>query len=71
MTIRTIEVNVTDLEKSVVKLLADGCTVPEIAKALALNSRTLETRVSNIRERYTARNIAHLVAIFLRNKLID
>lgn len=71
MTVRIIEVNVTDMEKSVAKLLADGCTVPEIAKELTLNSRTLESKVANIKERYGARNIAHLVAIFLRNKLIE
>ena len=71
MTIHTIKLNVTDSEIELVKLLADGYTVPKISERLSMNRRTLEANVWFVKGKYKSTTLANLVAIFLRNKLID
>ena len=67
----TIQINVTDKEKDLVRFLADGYTVAEIAKKISVNRRTLETYVLLVKKKFQSTTLANLVAIFLKNKLID
>jgi len=71
MAIYTIQINVTDKEKDLVRLLADGYTVAEIAKKNSVNRRTLEMYVLLVKKKFQSSTLANLVAIFLKNKLID
>lgn len=71
MAVHTIKVNVTERETQLVKLLADGNTLPEISKQTDTKLRTLEAKVSILKRKYQSQTLANLVAVFLRNKLID
>lgn len=66
-----VHLNVTDKETEIVKLLADGNTIPDIAVKMGLNRRSLEAKVATLKDKYRSSTVAHLVAVFLRNKLID
>lgn len=71
MTKFTINVNVTEGEMMIVTLLAEGNNIPEIATKLNINKRTLEKKVIVIKQKFHSTTLAGLVAIFLRNKLIE
>lgn len=55
----------------IVRCLADGFTIPEIAKNNNLKKRGLEERVKKIRETVSANTLAQLVAKYLRSKIIE
>lgn len=59
----------TDIE--IVQLLSDGKTVKEIASEMNVNSRAVEHRIVLMRSKYFAWTCSHLVAIFIRKKLIE
>lgn len=65
-----VQLNVSTEDKKIVKMLADGSTVPEIAEGFSINTRTFEKRISLLKNMYGCKNITNLVAYFLRNKLI-
>lgn len=58
-------------DKKIISMIADGYTVLEISKSLKINRRTLEAKMIKIKNRYGARTQANLVAIFLRNRLLE
>ena len=64
-------VKVTIREMSIVKMLSDGLRTSKIAEVLDLSPRTIETLIQNLKLRTLSDTIPHLVAIFLRNKIID
>ncbi len=62
---------ITDEEKELVRMIADGKAAKKIAKEKKINYNTFAFNLSIIRGKCGALNTPHLVAYFLRNKLID
>lgn len=55
----------------IVQLLANGYKVSEIAKEKNIPLPTLQKKIYILRERLLCKSIAHLVANYLRKKIID
>lgn len=55
----------------IVQLLANGYTVPEIAKEKMIPKTTLHKKIYILRERCVCKTVSELVANYLRKKLID
>lgn len=62
---------ITKEEIDIVKMLADGLTLTQVAIKKKTTKSTLATNMSFLRGRIGCTNMANLVAYFLRNKLID
>ena len=60
----------TQRELTVLRLLADGHSTSEVAKALAYSERTVKTAVQQLTSRLQLRNRTHAVAYALREGLI-
>jgi DNA-binding NarL/FixJ family response regulator len=58
--------DVTERERAVLRLLADGCETGEIARRLCYSTRTVTSVVHDITQRFRLRNRAHAVAYALR-----
>lgn len=54
-----------------VQKLSDGYRVPEIAKEISVNVRTLEKRILVLKRQCLCKTVAHLVANYLRRKIIE
>lgn len=64
-------VTVTQEEKiEIVKGISEGKTLSEISDDLKVNTKTLEKRLERLRVDYQAKTSCHLVAIFIRKKII-
>lgn len=61
----------TDREKQVLKLVAEGCTSPEIAEMLHLSKKTVMAHRSNIYQKLGTNNRAELVRLAIRRHLIE
>ncbi len=59
---------VTDIE--IVQMLSEGIIGSEIANRIGMNIRTLEARLTRIRDKSNSTNVAHLVGNYFRKKLI-
>jgi DNA-binding CsgD family transcriptional regulator len=58
------------VEESIIsQMLREGLTAKEIAREMAVSHRTVEHRISQLKERYKARNVAHLTAILCQDVL--
>lgn len=55
----------------IVQYLANGYKVREIAEIANINRRTLEDRILDLRERHLCKTVTHLVANYLRKKMIE
>jgi DNA-binding NarL/FixJ family response regulator len=62
--------DLTDREREVLRLLADGCDTAEIAGRLAYSEPTIKNVVQRLFERLQARNRPHAVAVALRAGII-
>lgn len=51
--------------------LSQGKKVEQIAGEIFMSNRTLEAKLNTLRGEYSCINLTHLVATFLRNKIID
>lgn len=60
----------SDRERAVLSLVADGHETSEIAKSLAYSTRTVTSVVQDITHRFRLRNRAHAVAYALRMGLL-
>ncbi len=58
----------TEREKDVLDLLAEGFTSNEVAEKLHLSVRTVETHRRNMLNKYGARNVTHLLGILYAQK---
>jgi PAS domain S-box-containing protein len=65
------EGGLTPREREITTLLAEGCDGREIAERLVLSPETVRTHIRNAMERTNARTRAHLIAIALRERMID
>ncbi len=54
-----------------IKMIADGISREEVSRAKKYNSRTMATHIGIMLKIFGCTSIAHLVATFLRNKIID
>jgi LuxR family quorum sensing-dependent transcriptional regulator len=61
----------TEREREVLALAADGKTAKEMAQALGISVRSVEGRMTTAVRVLGAKNRSHAVAIALRNKLIE
>jgi DNA-binding CsgD family transcriptional regulator len=57
--------------KEIVKMFSDGFSTQEIAIEKNVSGRTLEKHIADIKAELGAKSIAHLVATFIRNKVIE
>lgn len=62
---------VSDRDKKMVKMLADGESGVKIAKTFSVNKNTLATQMAELRKKMGCKNSTHLVAYFFKNGLID
>ncbi len=62
----TLAPNITERERAVLRLLADGRETGEIAHELCYSTRTVTSVVHDITQRFRLRNRAHAVAFALR-----
>lgn len=58
-------------DERVVQLLSEGKTIAEVAGEMNVNVRTMEARIGRLKKKTECSTLPHLVATFLRNKLID
>lgn len=62
---------ITERDVEIVRLLSRGTTARQAALELSMNTRTFESKIYRLKLNFDANTIAHLVAIFIRQKLID
>ena len=62
---------ITEDDKKIVQMLADGMKGNQIAHKLKMNENTLAFNLSILRAKFNCTNSMSLVVYFLRNKLID
>lgn len=67
----TLLSQLTDREKEVLSLIADGNTNPEIAKLLFISPRTVDTHRKNLLKKLEVKNTAGLVRFALKSGLVD
>jgi len=58
--------SLTEREREVLELLADGLTTSEVAKTLSLSEHTVRSRVKAALAKLGARNREHAIAIAIR-----
>ena len=59
-----------DRQRDVLRLLAEGCSVNEVARWLCWSERTIKVVVHDAVERLGARNRVHAVALAVRSGLV-
>jgi DNA-binding CsgD family transcriptional regulator len=60
-----------EYKNEIVILLSQGMTARDSAAFLGVNYKTLETHIDIIKREYNCKNTTHLVATFIRKKLIQ
>jgi DNA-binding NarL/FixJ family response regulator len=58
-------------ETKIIRMLAEGYTVAEIAEQSSLNVRTLEAKLVRLRDKCGAHNNTHLACKYIYNGLIE
>lgn len=61
---------VSDRDREVLRLLADGCDTGEIARALAYSEPTIKNAIQRLFDQLNAKNRPHAVALALRQGII-
>jgi DNA-binding NarL/FixJ family response regulator len=61
----------TAREKEVLKLVGEGCTSQEIANALHLSVKTVQTHRAAVMQKLGLRDVTHLVRFTVRRGLVD
>jgi two-component system response regulator DegU len=57
---------VTRREEEVLQLIADGCSTPEVAKALAISQKTVKNHLTSIYQKLDARDRTQAILQALR-----
>jgi DNA-binding CsgD family transcriptional regulator len=68
---QTRPISLTPREREITGLLAEGLDGREIAERLVLSPETVRTHIRNAMDRAGARTRAHLIAISVRERLIE
>lgn len=66
-----LRASIKSADLQLVKGVSEGKTLTEIAKDMNRGRRTLEARLLRLRKQLECRNTVQLVALFVRNNLID
>jgi DNA-binding NarL/FixJ family response regulator len=61
----------TSREKEVLRLVAEGRSIKEIATELEVSAKTVETHRANISNKLGARSLADLVRCAIRHGIVD
>lgn len=67
----SVDVSLTDRERQIVQLLAEGRANKEIAEILKLRVKTVETHRANIMHKLSLHSIGELVRYAIRNQIIE
>lgn len=67
---RSTEISITEVEKSILRLLCEGRTNPEIANQLYLSTETVNWYRKRLLAKFNAKNTVCLVTYVLKEKLI-
>jgi DNA-binding NarL/FixJ family response regulator len=67
----SVGVSLTDRERQIVQLLAEGKTNKEIAEMLKITVKTVETHRANIMQKLNLHSIGELVRYAIRNGIIE
>lgn len=59
------------IDLSILQLLTEGATQKEIGLRLGLSPRTIEHRIDRLKGRVGAKNLQHLVALWITSRLVD
>ncbi|WP_105436341.1 LuxR C-terminal-related transcriptional regulator [Neorhizobium tomejilense] len=62
---------VDDIDLSILQLLTEGAAQKEIALGLELSPRTIEHRIERLKSKAGAKNLQHLVALWISSLLQD
>jgi LuxR family transcriptional regulator len=65
-----LEADLTQRQLEVLRLLCDGMTSNEIAKALEISNHTVDWYINVIQEKFNARNRQHVIAMAFRAGLV-
>jgi len=63
--------SISEEDKQLVRMIADGKAAKKIAKEKKINYNTFAFNLSILKRKCGSLNTPHLVAYFLRNKLIE
>lgn len=66
-----IQIDFTQRELEIIKLLADGLTNKEIGSKLFISHRTVDTHRTNIMKKVGVNNVAGLISFAIKNGLVD
>jgi DNA-binding NarL/FixJ family response regulator len=69
--IRTVSQHLTNREREVCKLLAEGHTVPKIAEMIGISRKTVDVHKTRLMKKLDIHNRAELVKFSIANKLIE
>jgi two-component system response regulator NreC len=69
--IKTVSQELTNREREICKLLAEGHTVPEIAKMISISRKTVDVHKTRLMKKLDIHNRAELVKYAIQNKLIQ
>lgn len=61
----------TKQQQKIIEQVANGLSVAETGQILKISPNTVEAHLKMARAKFGAKNIAHLIAIAFRKKLID
>jgi len=67
----SVDISVNDWDKKIVKMLAEGFTIPEISKGVGQDVRNIEYKLAKLKARLQCKTSAQLVAFFIKNKLVN
>lgn len=67
----SVEVGVTQEALDIVSGLSIGLRAKDLAERLKISHRTVEAKIDLLRKDYQCLTPAHLVAVFIRNKIIQ
>jgi DNA-binding CsgD family transcriptional regulator len=65
------KVIISERDVEIVRLLSAGVTAKRAAVELGINIRTFESKLGKLKYSFDCNTVAHLVATFIRKKLID
>jgi two-component system response regulator NreC len=68
--IKTVSQELTNREREICKLLAEGHTVPEIATMLGISRKTVDVHKTRLMKKLDIHNRAELVRYAIQNKLV-
>lgn len=68
---KILETKITSEDIEAIEMLAGGNQIGEVSEKLGIKRRTLEARFDRLRKSLECHTTTHLVAFFIRNKLIN